>query len=230
MRRLIVAAALLSSGVAASAAERSYTVTDFDRIVVDAPYGVSVVTGPAVSARASGDQRAIDRIAISVANRTLRITRDKSAWGGWAGDGEGSARIRVTVPVLVAAMLAGPGTLAIDRMRGDQLALNQVGTGSLSVDRIEADRLTLTQTGSGSLRLGGAAKQAAVSQRGSGAIAGDALDVEDLSLVTAGSGSAMLAATRTARINASGAGVTTVNGSAACTVKSSGSGVVSCGK
>jgi hypothetical protein len=223
----ILGAALIATS--ASAAERTYSVTDFDRIVVDGPFGVTVKTGPAVSARASGDQRAIDRIAVVVANRTLRISRDKSAWGGWPGGGEGRAEIAVTVPALAGAMLGGSGGLSIDRMTGAKLALSLAGTGALRVDRIEADTLALSLTGSGALRVAGRAKEATASQRGSGAIAGEELVVEDLKVSASGSGSVALAATRSATIVASGAGVATVTGPAACTVKSSGSGVVTCG-
>ena len=66
----------------ASAAERRYSVTDFDRIEVDGPYVVRLTTGRASAAVATGPQGGLDRLTVEVSGQTLRIRRNRSGWTG----------------------------------------------------------------------------------------------------------------------------------------------------
>jgi hypothetical protein len=50
----------------AHAAERGYSVTDFDRIRIDGPYRVTLTTGRSPGARAVGAQAAIEGVAVEV--------------------------------------------------------------------------------------------------------------------------------------------------------------------
>ena len=56
-----------------SAAERGYTISDFDRIDVSGPFVVQVETGKGPSARATGESAALDRLSVELRGRTLRI-------------------------------------------------------------------------------------------------------------------------------------------------------------
>ena len=60
---LLVFAALAAS-VPASAAERNFTVTGFDRIRIDGPYRVRLTTGVAPFAKASGSAAALQGVSI----------------------------------------------------------------------------------------------------------------------------------------------------------------------
>ncbi len=55
------------------AAQRNYTVTDFTRVKVEGPFAVTLATNVAPYARASGSQRALDRVSLRVEGRTLII-------------------------------------------------------------------------------------------------------------------------------------------------------------
>lgn len=94
MKRILPALALAALAAAAPAAERRHTVTDFDRVHVEGPFEVTLATGRPSSAVVSGSPAAIERVSIEVQGRVLRIRPNRSAWGGYPGEGAGPVRER----------------------------------------------------------------------------------------------------------------------------------------
>ena len=98
MRALFLVGLFAVSG-AASAAERGYSVQDFDRMRVEGPYDVTVRTGGATSARAIGPQAGLDRLTVTVSNGVLIIRPDRTSGDGWsAGKAETRAPIPAEIP------------------------------------------------------------------------------------------------------------------------------------
>lgn len=228
MRPLLLLLALLPAP--AFAASRNYSVTTFDRIRVEGPYAVTLKVGSSVSARAEGDQRAIDRLRVEVEGRTLVIRTDASAWGGWDRADTGRVTVSLTTPALSAAGVSGSGTLAIDRAKAQRFDIAVSGSGSVALGAVTTDRLGLVLVGSGQVTVAGRAPQTRATLQGSGSIDATKLAVDDLELGASGSGVARFAASRTAKVSASGSGDVTVAGAPACTVNAVGSGEVRCGK
>lgn len=225
--------ALLCCGFAAIpavAAERGYTVTNFDRVRVEGPYIVRVTSGKAASAKATGTAAALDAVIVRVDGRTLIVRRDTNGWGGFPQADKGRVTIAVSVPVLVAASLAGSGALAIDAMRGARIDLTLDGSGQMQVGRITADTLNATVAGSADLAMAGRAATARVDLRGSGAVRAGTLEAADAKISSAGSGQLTLAVKRAADVQALGSGAVDILGTPACTVRNIGSGDVKCGK
>lgn len=220
---LLAAAALVSP---AQADERTWMISGFDRIRVDAPVRVKVTTGASPKARVSGDRRAVERIAVRVDGRTLIVTRDVNAPPA-AGNAPLDP-VEVTVPALVGAAVVGAGSLEVDRMRGARVDLSLGGGGSLSVARVDADRLVATLIGNGSLAAAGAVLDARFQSNGAGSIDAEKLLARDLFVSAQGAGSGRYAARDTAEVIASGNGPVTVAGSPTCTVRAS--APVTCGK
>jgi hypothetical protein len=214
----------------ALAADRNYSVTDFDRIRIDGPYAVTLRTGPASSAAATGDMRAIDRLSVTVQGRTLIVRTDSSAWGGWKGESPGRVALSVTTPALTSAILGGAGALAIDRAKAMRFELGLSGSGSIAIAALAADRLALTLVGNGKVTVAGSVAQTRATLQGGGTIEAGKLASDDLELGVSGTGDARFAAKRSAKVTAAGSGTVTVTGNAACTVNSAGSGEVRCGK
>jgi hypothetical protein len=214
-----------------AAAERVETVTSFDRIRVDGPYQVEVVTGRGASARLSGSRDALDRVSVSVQGTTLTIRANRTGWtGGWPGDDKsGPVTIRLTAGELRAVALGGSGAITIDRIRGPLVRLGVEGSGRLTVGRAEVDRLELTLLGSGSIAISGTAKAASAIVRGSATIEGPALVANDLNVVSESAGNIALSARNSANVKASGSGEVRIGGAPACTVSALGSGQVYCG-
>jgi Putative auto-transporter adhesin, head GIN domain len=216
--------------VSAPAADRNFTVTDFDRIEVDGAFDVSVETGKSPSVRATGSTAGVDQLLIEIRARTLRIRPARTNWGGWPGEKPAAPKIKVTAPALKDASLRGSGTLSVSKMRSATVRIFQVGGGQVTVGAVETDQIIVSQTGSGLVSLSGKALLGKVTTDGSGRLVADRLSIGDLTLQTASAGSVSLAAVRSAKVVSNGSGEVTILGSPACTVSAVGPGQVRCGK
>lgn len=220
---LLIAASLSAQS---PAAERGFTVTGFDRVRVDGPYKVRLTTGVAPFARAIGSASAIDGVSIAVQGRTLVIRKSPSNWGGYPGESRGPVEIHAGTHDLSTAWLNGSGMLEIDRVRGQSFDLAMVGAGSVAVGGIQVDRLTVGISGSGSARLGGTALRTTAIARGTASLDGSQLTAKDATIGAEGAAVVRLIATGTAKIESQGTASVEVGGRPSCTVRASGSAVV----
>lgn len=214
----------------AFAAERHYTLTDFDRVQVEGPFQVALKTGGSSSAMALGSADALDRVAIDVQGRTLRIRQNRSAWGGYPGEKTGPITIQLTTRDLRGASVNGSGTLAIDRARGMRLDLALSGSGRLGLASAEADLLAIALQGSGTVSIGGKAKSLRASIQGSGNLDAAGLAAEDADVAADTAGRIEVGVRRAATVTSTGQGDTRIIGSSSCTVRQTGAGQVFCGK
>lgn len=229
MKSIMTAALTLLAAMPAAAAERRYSVTDFDRVQVDGPYQVTLTTGRSSAAIASGSQQALDRVSVEVQGRTLRIRPNRSAWGGYPGDNAGPVKVQVGVRDLRAAMVTGSGSLNIDKAKGLRLDLSVSGSGTLGLADADADVLFIGLLGSGKITLGGRAKQLRATIQGTGDFDGRGLKADDVQINADTAGTIAVAAVRSAKIRATGQGDVAISGSPACTVEALGAGAVRCG-
>ena len=230
MLRTMTTALMLALAVPALAADRRYTVTDFDRIQVEGPFEVAVTTGKGPSARATGSPEALEGVSIGVEGRTLKVRPNRSAWGGYPGKGSSAVVVELSTHELRGASLTGSGSLRIDKAKAMRFDLALSGSGRLSVAKVEADNLVAGLVGAGKMSIGGKVKGLKATVQGSGDFDGTALAVEDAELKADTSGTIALNASRIANVASTGQGDTVVAGKAACTVKATGSGGVRCGK
>jgi Putative auto-transporter adhesin, head GIN domain len=228
----VMAALLLGAAVSSSAnaAERAFMTTDFDRIEVSGDMAVTVVSGRAPSIRASGHQRALDRLNIDVRGKVLRIRPLAGGWGGWPGERPPPPQIRIVVPELRGAYAEGASQISVAQLKGSDVRVGQSGSASVTVGRIIADKLSIDQRGSGLVSLQGKAHTVRVFVTGSGRLEAAGLETVVLDLGTSSSGTVAMSSTKTALIRASGAGSVIVSGKPACTVRATGSGEVQCGE
>jgi hypothetical protein len=229
MKPAVFALAALVVAGPACAADRTIGITSFDRIIVEGPFAVTLVTGRPVSARASGELRALDTVSLTLDGRTLRVRSTGQGWGGYPGDVAGAVRIALATPELTTARVSGSGSLAITRMRGPRVSVGVEGTGRLSVDRIEADRADLVMAGSGLLTVAGTAKAATATFRGNGKVDAGALAANDIEINSQGGADVTVRASNSAKGNVSGTGDVTVLGNPACAITAQGSGNLVCG-
>lgn len=221
------AMATTSLAAPAAAATRNYSVTSFDRIRVDGAYKVTLTTGVAPYANASGSQQALDAVAIGVEGRTLVIRVNRSAWGGYTAQWAGPVEIGLGTHDLSAAWVNGSGSLAIDAVRGLTFDLAVQGSGAASIDRVAVDQFKLGLAGAASARLAGRAPRLTALLRGSSSLDATGLAVKDATIGAEGPSIVSLSASNSAKIDASGAATVAVTGSPACTVRTLGSASVS---
>lgn len=229
IRTMLAFLGLAALAVPASAAERTYAVTDFERVTVEGPYVVRLTTGRSTTVRASGPQASIDRVTIETQGQTLRIRPNRSAWGGNDGAQQGVLEITLTTRMLRSARVIGAGRLEIDGGEGLRVDLSLEGGGRLSATNIEADNLFLGLLGSGRLEVAGRARTLRADVQGAGDVAAEGLSSDDVTVTTTTTGNVAFGTARTARVNANGLGEVSVAGNPACTVTGLGAGQVRCG-
>lgn len=221
-------AMLAASG--ASAASRTFTVTDFDSVRLEAPFDIALQTGRGVSARAEGEADLLDRVDLSVSARVLTIRLKASPFQSDRNANAGAIRLVLTVSSVRRIQLSGAGSIratGLDRARAELIS---TGSGSLVIDGIDSDKLSVLQLGSGAVQLAGKAKSVELRVSGSGSLDAKALTAADLDLTLEGPAMVTAHADRAAKIVATGAGSVIVEGRGACTVNHAGSGLVRCGR
>jgi hypothetical protein len=209
--------------IAASAPERSFIVGSFERLRVDGPFDVTVVTG-SPNASASGDARALDQVSVRVDGTTLFVS------AGALGGGQPRAvapRITVSVPALRSVLVNGGGRVKIAEMRGARVDMMLNGAGSLDVGAVDADEASVSLTGTGAVTVGGKAMKARISAYGAGSIDAGGFTANDAMVISQSSGDMRVGVRYTAQIIAAGAGGIGIVGAPECRV--SGPGPVDCG-
>lgn len=233
----LATAAMASAGCARDRTEsadrpttRNFQVAAFERLEVGGPYEVTVTTGSDPAVRASGGERAIERMVVEVVKGTLRIHPKKRGGMsfGWS-DSRHPVKVDVTVPRLTAAEIAGSGTISVDKVVGDSFEAGVAGSGDLRLGQVEVKQLKAGIAGSGGINAGeGRAGVANYEIAGSGDIRAGNLVAEVASVSIAGSGDVTANATGTARVEIAGSGDVRLSGGAKCTVSKAGSGDVHC--
>ena len=137
--------ALCAATTPAEAATRNFAIASFERVRIDGPYRVHLLTGVAPFATATGSAQALDAIALDVQGSTLVVHVNRSAWGGFSGESTGPVTIDLGTHDLSAAWLNGSGSLAIDRVSGLGFDLSVQGSGSASIDQVSVDQFRVGQ-------------------------------------------------------------------------------------
>jgi hypothetical protein len=215
------------SGSAGSDARtsRNFEVGSFDKINLTGASNVVVTVGGQPSVRAEGDAAMIERLEITVVEGELRI----GMRNGTFSNNHGSVTVRVTVPSLQSASVAGAGDMNIDTVNGQTFAATIGGAGDLDIAQLRVGNASFTLAGAGNIRAVGGAQQASATLRGAGNMDLDRFEAADATVALTGTGSVALRATRTAQVRLSGVGNVAIEGGARCTVERSGLGHVRCG-
>ncbi|MEA3009061.1 MAG: hypothetical protein QOJ91_753 [Sphingomonadales bacterium] len=218
----------LAAALPAAAAERSYTVTDFDRVQVEGPYRVTLTTGGKSAARAEGSTAALDQVSVDVQGATLHVRRNRSAWGGYPGEGAGPVTITLTTRDLRTASVMGSGSLDVDRASGLRVDLSLSGGGRLAVADVQSDTLVVGLIGGGRITLAGRTKQLKATIQGSADLAAAGLSADDAQISSDTAGNVAVAVARSAKVTTTGSGDVEIVGAPACVVDAKGSGQVIC--
>ena len=223
---LALCAAALSASSAA-AADRSLSVTTFDKVRIDGPFSVRLTTGVSPFARVSGSQAAIDAVSVDQQGRTLIVRGNPSSWGGnYPGKSRGPVEISVGTQDLAAAYVNGPGSLQIDRIKGLSFDLAVQGSGSASVADAKVDQMKVSISGVGTVSIAGSAPKLTALVRGTSALDASRLAVKDVTVGAEGPAQVRVNASNSAKVDARGVSSVEVAGGGACTVSAQGSAVI----
>ena len=222
----ILAFCLASLATPAIAAERTLSVTTFDKVRVDGPYKVRVSTGVSPFATVSGSSAAIDGVSVDQQGSTLIIRRNPNSWGNSSNDARGPVEISVGTGSLSNAFVNGSGSLAIDRIKGLSFGLSVQGSGAAAVGDTNVDQLDISIAGSGGVTIAGTSPKLTAIVRGTSSLDASALAVKDVTVGAEGPAQVRINASGSAKVDARGVASVDIAGGAACTVKAQGSAVV----
>lgn len=210
MRGLIALAALLATP--AQAAERRWPVGSIERLRVEAPVSLRVVTGGGNGVRGTAAARAtLDALDLRVDGTTLTIRAPR-------GFSE-TAEIIVATPRLDTVALFAPATVSVDALRGTRATVSIAGAGSVSVARVDAERFDATLVGEGTITASGRTTEARLAGNGPGTIDAATLLAERTTVQAAGDLIVRAAARSTARITAGPDAQVTISGHPQCAVR-----------
>jgi len=229
MRTLLLAACTsLLIASPATAATRNFGISSFTKIRVDGPYKVTVATGVAPFAKATGaSAAALDRVAVEMLGDTLLVHTSQSSWGGYPGTTLGPVEVTVGTHELSSAWVVGAGALAIDRVKGLSFALSVQGSGGAEIGDVAADQLNVSLTGSANAKLAGQAKKFTAIVRGISTLEAAKLASNDASIGAEGAATIDADVHGDASVNATGNATIRLTGRPTCTLKVGGSTDVS---
>jgi hypothetical protein len=228
MRIFLIAACGLAACASPAAAEsRNFGITSFTKVRVEGPFSVTLKTGVAPFASASGSPAALDRVAIEVRGDTLVVHNNLDSWGGYPGKDPGPVEISLGTHDLSAAWLNGSGLLDIDRVKGLSFGLSVQGSGRGVIDRTEVDQLNVSVVGTASASLAGQAGKLTAVVRGLSSLDAAHLATKDASLGAEGAATIDGAISNSVTVDASGPATVRLSGNPSCTLKVSGSASVS---
>jgi hypothetical protein len=224
---LLAAAALAGLTGPANAAARNFGITDFTKVRVEGPYKVTVTSGVAPFAKATGSQQALDRLTIEVRGDTLVVQTNKSGWGGYPGENPGPVEVSIGTHELSNAWVVGAGLLSIDRASGLSFGLSVQGSGRAEIADAESDQLSVSLIGTASAKLSGKAKKLTALVRGLSALNASSLAATNASIGVEGAATIDASVSGEANIDGSGPAVITLAGRPTCTLRTGGSTTVS---
>lgn len=219
MRRLIALAALLATP--AEAAERHWPIGSVERVRVEAPVAVRIVTGAGTGVRATGERAMLDTLDIRADGNTLTIRAPRAA--ALAGE------VVVATPRVDTIALYAPATLRVDTMRGDTVAVSVAGAGAITVGRVDADSLAATLVGEGTITAAGHATTVRLTGNGPGTIDTARIAADRVTVQAQGDVIVRTAARSTAQVTAGPDAQVAVDGQPQCTIRAAKPANVRCG-
>jgi len=223
---LLACCGALAIAAPADAATRNFGISSFTKIRVSGPFRVSVATGVAPFARASGSPAAIDRVAVEVRGDTL-IIQPNPSWGGYPGTDPGPVEVSIGTHDLTNTLVIGAGSVAIDHVKGLSFTLSVQGSGAGQIGNVAADQLTVALEGTANVRLGGKSGKLTALVRGTSSLDAGQFSTPNADLSVDGTATVDANVTDTARVNGWGPATVRLTGRPACTLKVSGSASVS---
>ena len=225
-RSAILAFCIAALPSAATAAERTLSVTSFDRVRIEGPFKVTVTTGVSPFAKIIGSASAFDSVTVDQQGRTLIVRPNSSNWGGYPGQSRGSVEVSVGTGDLSAAWVNGAGSLAINRVKGLSFNLAVQGSGSAAIGNASVDRLDVGLSGAGNATIAGTVPKLTAIVRGSSSLDASGLAVKDATIGAEGPSQVRATASNSAKIDAKGVAGVELSGGGACTVNTQGSATV----
>ena len=224
---LFVCSAALTVATPANAGTRNFGISSFTKVRVDGPFKVTIATGVAPFARASGATEALDRVAVDVRGDTLVVHTSTSSWGGYPGSDAGPVEVTIGTHDLSNVWVNGAGSVAIDKVKGLSFALSVQGAGSAEIADVRVDQMNVGLVGTANAKLAGEAKKLTALVRGISSLDATALQTSDAKVGAEGAATVNANVSNSVSVDANGTATVRFAGRPSCALKVKGSTSVS---
>jgi Putative auto-transporter adhesin, head GIN domain len=231
---LVAVLTLAGAGLAQAGrpVERKLLVGSFENIQVIGDIAVSVTTGKAPSAMASGDKRVLESLKLERVGTTLRVRLQDIVNNDKGVPITAPLRVTLTTQAIRDVTLSGNGTLAISEVRQQDLVRMLIaGNGSVSIGKLIADRFTANIDGNGRIELGGGSiRDGRVTIDGAGGFDGAKAPMRNLRLEHIGNAVSTATVSEDSEIFNRGSGNITIGGKGKCLVRQAGAAAINCAR
>jgi hypothetical protein len=212
--------------------ERKLLVASFENIVVIGDINVTVLTGKAPSAIASGDKRVLESLKLERVGTTLRVRLQDVVNNNKGIPITAPLSVRLTTQDIKDITLSGNGNLTVSEVKQQDLVrLLLAGNGSVNIARLVADQFSAQINGNGKIELGGGTvREGRVAINGAGGFEGAKAQMRKLRLEHNGNAISTATVEEQTEIFNEGLGNISIGGKGTCFIKKAGAAAINCAK
>ena len=217
---------------AALADERKILVASFENIQVIGDIKVQVQTGKAPSARAKGDKSVLDALKLERVGMTLRVRLQGALNNEKGVPMTQPIEVMLSTQAIKDMTVSGNGSLQVSEVKQLEAArLLVAGNGSIAIERLLTDQFSAEIDGNGRIDVkAGKVREGRVTLNGTGHFDAANVPMRTLRLEHIGNGASSVNVGEEANIFNRGTGTINVGGSGSCFVKQAGSAAINCAR
>jgi Putative auto-transporter adhesin, head GIN domain len=193
---------------------------------------VTVLTGKAPSAIASGDKRVLESLKLERVGTTLRVRLQNVVNNNKGIPITAPLSVRLTTQDIKDITLSGNGNLTVSEVKQQDLVrLLLAGNGSVNIARLVTDQFSAQINGNGKIELGGGTvREGRVAINGAGGFEGAKAQMHKLRLEHNGNAISTATVEEQTEIFNEGLGNISIGGKGTCFVKKAGAAAINCAK
>lgn len=194
---------------------KTYTVKDFNRIVLDGKAEIIVTQAEDYSVKIEAEDNILDEIKAADVGNTLKIDKRKSLpflWGRKLNNKK-PIKIYIAANKLERINLNGEGKLSIDKFNAEKLTISASGENSAIVKNLTLKELDLKISGSFNGEFSGSTNKQKIRISGAGKYNAKDFKSSEAEIDISGAGDTFVHASEKLDVNISGAGTVTYSGS-----------------
>ncbi|MCX6068083.1 MAG: DUF2807 domain-containing protein [Chloroflexi bacterium] len=190
-RGWIIGSGNIGGGVAGSGVVKTETrkISGFESVSMEYPAEVIIRQGKTESVSLQGDEIVLPQILTEVKAGILSISASEENWNKLVNPGR-AVQIVITVKDLNQVVFSSAGTLLVEGLKTDSLALVLSGAGEMTLSELAVDSLIVTLSGAGNVQADGVADNLLVHISGFGDFDGGDLHSQTAEVHVTGAGSA----------------------------------------
>jgi hypothetical protein len=222
--RLLAALLAMLAIAPAHAAERSY----FEEVIVEGDIQVTVDTGKAPSAKATGEKNQLGALKVERQGRVIRIRLQGLQASRKTAE---PLQVVLTGRNINKLALRGNGKISASDVDMTNVTVELRGSGEINIASLKSTAFVARLVGNGRLNIAnGTAINSEVLVDGGFEVKAAGLKTEKLTLVQNGAANVHFTVDKSADISNSGTGTITIEGNANCFVRAAGGATINCKK